>query len=210
MNRAVTSPSSTRLVSCARGQSLDERKPRAGHCPASEPRASARQPRGMHITPAGTPGRSRLPARAAPQPPSAGTYLRLFTSGMTNLPGVCLSRPSRQRCVPISAADRPARSCNVLEDLCCKDEELPEEVIRLHSIREEERETDRMFSETQQLEKPPAPSAAEKLAVFTPNVKTIFLLMAHQCPVHFIGGDRQEDTLGLAVVLYNFSALITQ
>lgn len=44
-------------------------------------------------------------------------------------------------------------------------------MIRLHSIREEERETDRTFSETQQLEKPPTPLAAEKLAVFIPNMK---------------------------------------
>ena len=58
----------------------------------------------------------------------------------------------------------------VLEDLCCQ-EELWEEVSRLHTIREEERETDRIFSETEQLEKPPPPAAVEKLAVSTPNIK---------------------------------------
>lgn len=42
-------------------------------------------------------------------------------------------------------------------------------MIRLHSIREEERE--RTFSETQQLEKPPTPPAVEKLAAFTPTVE---------------------------------------
>lgn len=108
MNRAVTSPSMTRLVSCAGGQSLDEREPRAGrwrHQSQEPPRSSPRDAHhsGRHPRPL------PLPARAAPLPPSAGTYLWLFTRGMTNLPGVCLSRPSRQRCVPISAADRPAR-----------------------------------------------------------------------------------------------------
>lgn len=56
-----------------------------------------------------------------------------------------------------------------MEDLYCQAEELWEEVSRLRSIREEEIEIDRIFSETQQLEKPPPPAAVEKLAMSTPG-----------------------------------------
>ena len=44
-------------------------------------------------------------------------------------------------------------------------EELWEEVNRLRSIREDEREIDRIFSETQQLEEPQTPSVLQKQAV---------------------------------------------
>ena len=63
------------------------------------------------------------------------------------------------------------RSCAVLEELCLQVEELWEEVSRLCSIREAERETDRIFSATQQLEKPQHPSAVEKQVVSTPTTK---------------------------------------
>ncbi|XP_059689535.1 uncharacterized protein LOC132320701 [Gavia stellata] len=65
-------------------------------------------------------------------------------------------------------AASPGRRYAALGDLCCQEEELQEEVSRLCSIREEEREIDGIFSETQQLEEPPPP---EKLAVSTPNMK---------------------------------------
>lgn len=42
---------------------------------------------------------------------------------------------------------------------------------RLCSIREEEREIDRICSETHMLEKPPLLTAVEKLAVSTPTIK---------------------------------------
>lgn len=61
--------------------------------------------------------------------------------------------------------------CGGVQDLYCQAEELWEEVSRLRSIREEVIEIDRIFSETQQLEKPPLLAALEKLAMSTPNIK---------------------------------------
>ncbi|KAK4826426.1 hypothetical protein QYF61_008959 [Mycteria americana] len=63
------------------------------------------------------------------------------------------------------------RRCAVLENLCHQGEELQEEVSRLRSIREDEREIDGIISESQQLEDPQPPSAVEKQAVSTPNIK---------------------------------------
>lgn len=58
-----------------------------------------------------------------------------------------------------------------MEELCCQLEEIREEVSRLCSIREDEREGDRVFSETQQLEKSQSPPAMERQALPTPTIK---------------------------------------
>ncbi|XP_059689521.1 sperm-associated antigen 4 protein-like [Gavia stellata] len=76
-------------------------------------------------------------------------------------------------------AASPGRRYAALGDLCCQEEELQEEVSRLCSIREEEREIDGIFSETQQLEEPPPP---EKLAVSTPNMKPPQAFLRFLCP----------------------------
>lgn len=81
--------------------------------------------------------------------------------------------PDCRECLgPASEARRDAplscRRCAVLEDLCCQVKELQEEVSRLCSTREDEREVERIFSETQQLEKPQTPSAEQKQAASTP------------------------------------------
>lgn len=58
-----------------------------------------------------------------------------------------------------------------MDELCCQLEEIREEVSRLRSIREDEREIDRVFSETQQLEKPQSPPAMERQALPTHTIK---------------------------------------
>lgn len=58
-----------------------------------------------------------------------------------------------------------------MKELCYQVEELWEEVSRLCSIREDKREIDKIFSETQQLEEPQASTAVETQAVSTPNTK---------------------------------------
>lgn len=45
------------------------------------------------------------------------------------------------------------------------------EVSGLCSIREDKRETDRVFSETEQFEEPQTPTAREEVAVSSPTVK---------------------------------------
>ena len=50
-------------------------------------------------------------------------------------------------------------------------EELWEEVSKLYSIGKDEREMDRIISETQQLEEPKPSSAIEKQAVSNPAIK---------------------------------------
>ncbi|XP_059689533.1 uncharacterized protein LOC132320699 [Gavia stellata] len=77
--------------------------------------------------------------------------------------------------------DKYLRRYAALGDLCCQEEELQEEVSRLCSIREEEREIDGIFSETQQLEEPPPP---EKLAVSTPNMKVMEQLIRETISRH--------------------------
>ncbi|XP_059689534.1 SUN domain-containing protein 3-like [Gavia stellata] len=79
--------------------------------------------------------------------------------------------------------DKYLRRYAALGDLCCQEEELQEEVSRLCSIREEEREIDGIFSETQQLEEPPPP---EKLAVSTPNMKVLTLITTRQGPASWL------------------------
>jgi len=63
------------------------------------------------------------------------------------------------------------RSCAVLEELCLQVEELWEEASRLCSIKEDEREIDRIFSAPQELEQPQPPFVTEKQVVSTPNNK---------------------------------------
>jgi len=76
---------------------------------------------------------------------------------------------------PLSEARREGpllcRRCPVLEELCWQVEEMWEEVSRLCIIRENERVIDRVFPETQQLEKPQSPSAMKKHAVSTSAIK---------------------------------------
>ncbi|XP_030323467.1 uncharacterized protein LOC115599921 [Calypte anna] len=92
------------------------RTSRAAHT-ARTPRTSrasyaAHTPRAARRCPAVFPPPRRRPEgriTSSPQPPPAGTYLRLFISEMTNLPGGCLSRPPRERSVLIAAAGLLAR-----------------------------------------------------------------------------------------------------
>ena len=56
------------------------------------------------------------------------------------------------------------------EELCHQVEELRDKVSRLHGIREDEREMDRIFSETQQLEDPQTPAAVETQTAPIPTI----------------------------------------
>lgn len=58
-----------------------------------------------------------------------------------------------------------------LEDLCHQVTDLLEEFNGLCNIREDEMETDRTFSETQQLDKPQTTATEEKQTVCIPTVK---------------------------------------
>lgn len=106
-----------------------------------------------------------VPARAEA---STQTELQMVDAGF--------QVPDCRKCLgPLSEARRdgplPCRMCAVLEDLCWQVEEIGEEVSRQRSIRENEREIDRVFSETQQLEEPQSPPAMEKQAVSTSTIK---------------------------------------
>lgn len=68
------------------------------------------------------------------------------------------------------------RRCAVVEELCCQVEELQEEVNRLHSVRGDEREMDRIFSETLQLQSPESQLQWrhwQSLSLAEPSVETL-------------------------------------
>lgn len=65
-----------------------------------------------------------------------------------------------------SNAALACRTCAVMEELWCQVQELWEEV----SIREDQREIDRIFPKTQHIEKPHTPSVEQKQSVSTPTI----------------------------------------